>query len=48
MFRFGSAFVLLLTKGLFGQEGWLFMMVLMPGLIVTFSNVPKTSRRKNL
>lgn len=43
---FGSAFVLLLTKGLFGQEGWLFMMVLMPGLIINFSNVKKQVEQK--
>lgn len=34
-----AAFVLLYQKGLFGQEGWLFLMVLMPGLIITFRNI---------
>lgn len=31
-----SSFTLLYQKGLFGQEGWLFMMVLMPSMIITF------------
>lgn len=35
----GAAFILLYQKGLFGQEGWLFLMVLMPGLIMTFRNI---------
>lgn len=34
-----SVFVLLYQKGLFGQEGWLFLMVLLPGLLVTFKNI---------
>lgn len=34
----GAAFAILYQKGLFGQEGWLFMMVLLPGLIITFGN----------
>lgn len=34
-----SVFMLLYQKGLFGQEGWLFLMVLLPGLLVTFKNI---------
>lgn len=34
----GVAFAILYQKGLFGQEGWLFMMVLLPGLLITFRN----------
>lgn len=30
-----ASFTLLALKGLFGQEGWLFMMVLLPGLIIS-------------
>jgi hypothetical protein len=33
--------MLLYQKGLFSQEGWLFLMVLMPGLIITFRNSQK-------
>lgn len=36
---FLSALTLLYTKGIFGQEGWLFLMVLMPGLIISFYSV---------
>lgn len=39
-----SVFMLLYQKGLFGQEGWLFLMVLMPGLIITFRDIAKTGR----
>jgi len=34
----GVAFAILYQKGLFGQEGWLFMMVLLPGLLITMQN----------
>lgn len=34
----GAAFMILYQKGLFGQEGWLFLMVLLPGLLITFKN----------
>ena len=34
----GVAFMILYQKGLFGQEGWLFMMVLLPGLLISFRN----------
>lgn len=37
----GVTFILLYEKGLFGQEGWLFLMVLLPGLIVSFGNKSK-------
>lgn len=43
----GAVFVLLYQKGLFGQEGWLFMMVLMPGLIVSFFNLHRNILRIN-
>lgn len=39
-----SVFMLLYQKGLFGQEGWLFLMVLMPGLIITFRDIVKARR----
>lgn len=38
-----SAMIMLTQKGLFGQEGWLFMMVLMPGLIISFRNTKRLS-----
>jgi hypothetical protein len=34
----GAAFAILYQKGLFGQEGWLFMMVLLPRLLITLKN----------
>lgn len=34
-----SVIMLLYQKGLFGQEGWLFLTVLMPGLIIAFRNI---------
>lgn len=34
-----SAFILLYQKGLFDQEGWLFLFVLMPGLIISFRTI---------
>jgi hypothetical protein len=34
-----ASFTLLALKGLFGQEGWLFMMVLLPGFIVSFRTI---------
>lgn len=34
-----SVFTLLYQKGLFGQEGWLFFMVLLPGLIISFYSI---------
>lgn len=34
----GAAFMFLYQKGLFGQEGWLFMVVLLPGLLITLKN----------
>lgn len=37
-----AIFLLLYQKGIFGQEGWLFLMVLMPGLIITFRDIAKT------
>jgi hypothetical protein len=45
---FGSALSLLFLKGLFGQEGWLFLMVLMPGLIITFRNSQKNQKEVKL
>ena len=39
-----AAFVLLYQKGLFGQEGWLFTMILMPGLIISFRKIAVTKR----
>ena len=33
-----AAFIMLYQKGLFGQEGWLFLIILMPGLIITFQD----------
>ena len=44
----GAAFTILYQKGLFGQEGWLFMMVLMPGLIITFRSIEIAKRNKKL
>ena len=43
-----SVIMLLYQKGLFGQEGWLFLMVLMPGLIITFRNIVKARRMEEL
>lgn len=34
-----SVLILLYQKGLFDQEGWLFFVLLMPGLIVSFKNI---------
>jgi hypothetical protein len=39
-----AVFTMLYQKGLFGQVGWLFMMVLMPGLIITFQNSQTTKK----
>lgn len=44
----GAAFMILYQKGLFGQEGWLFLMILMPGLIITFRNIVKARRMEEL
>ena len=43
-----SVFMLLYQKGLFGQEGWLFLTILMPGLIITFRNIVKARRMEEL
>jgi hypothetical protein len=34
-----AGLTLLYQKGLFGQEGWLFLMVILPGLIITFKDI---------
>lgn len=34
----GVAFAILYQKGLFGQEGWFFLMILLPGLLISFRN----------
>lgn len=44
----GAVFVMLYEKGLFGQEGLLFMMVLMPGLIIAFRSIEVGSRMKKI
>lgn len=41
-----SAFAILYQKGLFGQEGWLFMMVLLPGIIIMFRNEKSIQMKK--
>lgn len=43
-----ASFTLLALKGLFGQEGWLFMMVLLPGLIITMHNSKAVKQPKEL
>lgn len=47
----GAALMVLYQKGLFGQEGWLFLMVLLPGLIISFrfldSQKPRPLKSKN-
>jgi hypothetical protein len=44
----GVAFAILYLKGLFGQEGWLFMMVLLPGLLITMQNSKAVKQPKEL
>lgn len=34
----GAALLILYQKGLFGQEGWFFLMILLPGLLISFRN----------
>ena len=44
----GAALMILYQKGLFGQEGWLFLVVLLPGLIITFGDIERQRLRAKL